>query len=307
LRKSDIIARAVKRGAAVYRSAITVTEPNWIPHTPWPRQKLFLELPHREAMYGGAAGGGKTDALAMEALKDVNVPGHAVLVLMRSYADLTKPGALMDRMHEWLAGTAARWNESQKKVMFPSGAVIDFGYLENENDKFNYRSAEYQKILFDEVTRFTETQYTYMFTRLRRLKNFDVPLKMRSGTNPASEGEPGIFWVKDRFIPDDFRPIDAAQMRVFEKEGLNAKAEKVIRAFVPARVKDNPALDADEYIKSLDELDPVTRERYLEGDWQIQARGNIYWMYSEAHHVITWGQFRDVFKTKASGQIPMHW
>src|ERR1043165_10104809 len=81
------------------------TDSAFIPHRPTPRQQLFLELNDLEAFYGGAAGGGKTDALLMAALQYVDVPGYSALLLMKSFSDLSKPGALMDRAHEWLQGS----------------------------------------------------------------------------------------------------------------------------------------------------------------------------------------------------------
>ena len=65
----------------------------YIPHQPHPKQALFLELDCQEALYGGAAGGGKTDALLMGALQYVDIPGYAALILMRTFSDLSLPKA----------------------------------------------------------------------------------------------------------------------------------------------------------------------------------------------------------------------
>ena len=95
-------------------------------------------------------------------------PGYTAIILRRTYRDLALPGALMDRSKEWLSGTDARWNEIQHAWTFPSGAKLQFGYLEAETDKYRYQGAEFQGIFPDELTQFTETQYTYLFSRLRR-------------------------------------------------------------------------------------------------------------------------------------------
>ena len=74
----------------------------WVPHSPTPKQAEFLACQAKEVFYGGAAGGGKSDALLMAALAYVDVPGYAALLLRRTFADLSLPGALMDRAHQWL-------------------------------------------------------------------------------------------------------------------------------------------------------------------------------------------------------------
>lgn len=221
----------------------------WAPHRPTMKQAEFLLTAKREAMYGGAAGGGKSDALLMGALQFVDVPHYNALILRRTYADLSLPGALLDRAAEWLGPTSARWVDKTKTWTFPSGATISFGYLDTERDKYRYQSSEFQFIGFDELTQFTETQYRYLFSRLRRLKGQDVPLRMRAASNPGGVGHD---WVKRRFI--DCAP---------QKD----------RVFIPAKLDDNPHLDREEYLESLKELDPVTRRQLLDGDWNARPPG----------------------------------
>src|SRR5687767_5837691 len=216
-------ARAKEREAQAARQSR-----KYIPHDPTERQRLFLDLPHQEAFYGGAAGGGKSDALLMAALEHADKPGYSALILRRTFQDLSKPGALLDRSREWLQGSGARYNDQRRQWRFPSGAVLAFGYLENDADVYQYQSAEYQFIGFDELTQFSERQYTYLLSRMRRLSNSSVPLRMRSASNP---GGIGAVWVYERFIPEDWQPEDAAELRKYEKGG---------RAFVPARLEDNP-------------------------------------------------------------------
>src|SRR5437868_4850032 len=94
----------------------------YCPQSPTERQQLFLGLrDEREVFYGGAAGGGKSSALLMAALEYVHVKGYSALLLRRTYTDLSKPGALMDRASEWLRKTGAKWNEQKKQWRFPSG------------------------------------------------------------------------------------------------------------------------------------------------------------------------------------------
>jgi hypothetical protein len=286
--------------AASVRAAAAVVAPPagsqaYVPQTPTERQKIFLELPHTEAFYGGSAGGGKSSALLMAALEHADKPGYAALILRRTFQDLSKPGALIDRSHQWLGQTPAKWNEQKKQWRFPSGAVLAFGYLDTDQDVYQYQSSEFQFIAFDELTQFTERMYTYLFSRLRRLSSADVPLRMRSASNP---GGIGAEWVQQRFIPENWAPQQAVEMRIVEKAG---------RAFVPARLADNPYLDQESYRGSLANLDEVTRAQLLEGDWSIRARGNIYAEWTDgpnSRHVITWSQFQEVFGER---RIPSHW
>ncbi len=266
-----------------------------------PRQKLFLDLEHKEAFFGGSAGPGKSSALLLAALEYVHIPGYSALLLRRTFPDLNKPGALMDRLHDWLQPTAATWNEQTKTWRFPSGATISFGHLETENDKYKYQGAEFQYVAFDEVSQFQESQYLYLFSRLRRLTTSDIPIRMRAASNP---GGVGANWVRARFIPPDFTPGQSREFRVFEVDDIDPDGFPVRRAFVPARMEDNPYLDQAEYRQSLNELDAVTREQLLAGDWSIQERGNIYPMWNELDHVITWSQFEKVY---GQSSIPNTW
>lgn len=223
-----------------------------------------------EALYGGAAGGMKSDALLQAALQYVDYPGYTALLLRRTYPDLTKPGALMDRLGEWLRPTAARWNAGLKQWRFPSDAVIQFGHMDDENDKYIYQSTNFHFVGFDELTQFTETQYLYLFSRMRHDEGSHIPSRMRSATNPGGDGHE---WVKSRFIPDDFTTKDADEMRYFRKDGIDDKGKTFTTYFVPSRYTDNPFIDQADYRRMLDKLDEVTHEQLTYGDWQIAPGG----------------------------------
>ncbi len=237
------------------------------PHLPWPKQRLFLELGCQEAFYGGAAGGGKSDALLMAALQYVHVPGYAAIILRKDTRRLELAGGLIPRSHEWLAGSGARWNGNRRTWTFPTTerpATLSFGYLLSPLDKFRYGSSEYQYIAFDELTEFAEEDYLFLFSRLRKTVDLDVPLRVRSASNP---GNVGHLWVKRRFIGDDqAEAASAVAADVLWREG---------RAYVPARIGDNPALNEAEYRDSLIHLPPLLRERLMNGDWSVREEGLI--------------------------------
>lgn len=249
----------------------TAAPVSWVPHRPWPKQQTFLDLDCLEALYGGAAGGGKSEALLMAALQYVHVPGYAALILRRDTQRLQLAGGLIPRSHEWLSNKGATWSGAQKRWTFPTSgepATLTFGYLRERQDKYRYGSSEFQFIAFDELTEFPEDDYLFLFSRLRRKKGLAAPLRIRSASNP---GNIGHLWVRSRFIHPDYfaRGIEQgeqAERDVVWHQGL---------AYVPARIVDNPALDEQEYRQSLVHLPPLARERLMHGDWTIQEQGLI--------------------------------
>lgn len=223
----------------------------YIPHFPTSKQAYALLLPHLEVFFGGSAGPGKSDWLLMSALQYVDMPGYAAILFRRTFAELSKPDALMERAHNWLRHTDAHWQSNRHTYVFPSGAQLVFSHLENESSIYEHQSAAYQMIGFDETTSFTERMYRFLFSRLRRLTGFPVPLRMRGASNPGGIGHG---WVRQRFMVE----------------------RDPSRAFVPARQLDNPHLDVTAYEHSLAQLDPVTRQRLLAGDWDITEEGKLF-------------------------------
>jgi predicted phage terminase large subunit-like protein len=124
--------------------------------------------------------------------------------------------------------------------------------MQTENDRYQYSSAEFQYVAFDELSHFLATQYTFLFTRLRRLKGVDIPLRMRSASNPGGIGHD---WVKGRFIDPKTRHPGAV--------------------FIPAKIADNPSLDEQEYEASLANTDPLTRQQIRDGDWNAVVGGRF--------------------------------
>lgn len=237
--------------------------PKWwsgIPHEPTDLQWTALVQDwYREILYGGAAGGGKSDWLLMTALQYVDVPGYSCLILRRTFPQLKMSEGLLPRAQEWLTGKAhgvETLGGMPTKWMWDNGAILEFGHLQSEKDKYNYQGGAWQTIIFDELTQFTESMYLYMFSRNRRPRDAkrdlsSVPLRIRSASNPGGEGHS---WVKQRFVVSN------------DPE----------RLFIPARLTDNPYLDAEEYQKSLENLHPYERDQLLRGDWDARPPGSSF-------------------------------
>jgi predicted phage terminase large subunit-like protein len=192
----------------------------------------------------------------MAALQYASEPDYAALILRRTFRQLALEDAIMDRAERWLSQTDAKWEGTDKRWRFPSGATLTFGYLDTERDKYQYQSAAFQFIAFDELSQFTKSQYTYLFSRLTRLEGSTIPIRMRAASNP---GDIGHEWVKARFISPTSTQMKASG-----------------RFFVPALLEDNPHVDQPAYEDSLIELDPVTFEQLRHGNWDLDLAGNMF-------------------------------
>ena len=228
----------------------TVLNNPYIPKQPTRKQLAFLLRNEEEVFYGGAAGGGKSIALLMAALQYVAYPDYSALLLRRTLPELeAPPSGLLEVAKNWLTTTDATKADGGRIWRFPSGATLSFGYLADEDDKYHYQGTEYQYIGFDELSQFTQTQYEYLFSRLRRTTTNPAPSRMRATSNPGGRGHE---WVKEKFITNP----DAI--------------------FIPAWLADNPYVVRDEYERNLDKLDPVTRAQLKDGNWDIMAAGNFF-------------------------------
>ena len=162
---------------------------------PQPRQEIMMSRPEFEALYGGAAGGGKSDYLVAEALRQVQIPQYRAIIFRKTYPELED---IISRSHE-LYGSAfprAKYNESKHAWRFPSGAMIYFGQMQHTKDKLKYQGRHFDFVGFDELTHFAEEEYMYLFSRVRSSAP-GLRTYIRSTANPGGPGHP---WVKARFV-----------------------------------------------------------------------------------------------------------
>ncbi len=217
------------------------------------KQKLFLDATESEVLFGGAAGGGKSYGQTVDALVfALRYPGSKQLILRRTFAELDK--SLIRTSLAVYPQEIYTFNSSSHTGKFKNGSCIDFGYCATENDVYQYQSAEYDCIRFDELTHFTEAQYIYLISRVRGANSY--PKQIKSSTNPGGVGHG---WVKARFV-DAGCPNES----FIGEDGMK-------RIFIPSLLDDNSFLmrgDPD-YKRRLLALPEREKKALLYGDWNI--------------------------------------
>lgn len=275
-------------------------DPAKIVWKPQPRQLDFLARPEEEALYGGAAGGGKSDALLAEALRQVHIPHYRGLILRKTYPQLTD---LVDRSRAMYGSACpdAVYNASEHCWKFPSGAKIYFGSMQYAKDRINYQGKAYDFIAFDELTHFTWEEYSYMLSR-NRPTGPGTRVYMRAATNPGGVGHG---WVRERFISP--APPMTPVTETYSVRGPKGKIPKVQRSrvFVPSTVFDNKILlDNDPaYLASLAALPEAEKQALLYGRWD-SFEGQVFteWRDDPTHYQDQrWTHVVEPF------DIPAHW
>lgn len=226
---------------------------------PQPKQALFMSEPAFEALYGGAAGGGKTMALVMEALRQVHHPKYRGLIVRKTYPQLLEIISLSEEYYP-RAFPDAKYNSSKHIWSFKSGAKIIFASFQHSKDKINFQGQQYQFVGVDEATHFTLDEYMFLVSRCRARAS-GQRCYVRATANPGGVGHG---WVKERFITS-CEPYK----RKYELVKVGNKEMLRDRVFIPATVFDNKALLENDpnYIASLAMLPEAQRNAFLYGNW----------------------------------------
>lgn len=241
---------------------------SWVPTQ---RQSDFLSLPDNifEGLFGGAAGGGKTETLLMlpvsKRAKDGKAlyehPRFKALFLRRTFPELDNE--VIPRSRDFYPHFGFNSYQDQKKRWtHPSGAIIQFGHCEHETDVAKYDTSEYNMILWDEATSFTPHQYEYVSFSRCRTSSKELPAYIRAGTNP---GNVGHTYFRDRFVA----PAKEGNVVLRETRKVNGVPQTLLRIFIPSKVSDNPYLLAanPDYINVLNRLPEADRAAKADGDW----------------------------------------
>ncbi len=226
---------------------------------PTSRQAEFLAAPEEEVLYGGAAGGGKTDALVIDALgsqiRAVELPEYRALILRRTFPELKE---VVDRTKAIypLVYPGASYNEKGVWT-FPSGARVEFGYIDRESDVHRYQSRQFQYLGWEELAQWpTSTSYMYMLSRLRSPDRMAIPCYVRATCNPDG---PGARWIAEHFsIAADGGPTASA---------TETNGHRWRKRFIPSRLSDNPHLEGTGYRERLMMLPDQVRRALLDGRW----------------------------------------
>ena len=248
------------------------------------KQKAFIDATESEVLFGGAAGGGKSYGQVVDALLfALRYPASKQLILRRTFAELDK-SLIRTALALYPRGIYS-FNSSTHTGRFKNGSIIDFGYCAAEIDVFQYQSAEYDVIRFDELTHFTESQYIYLISRVRGANSY--PKQIKSSTNPGGIGHG---WVKARFV-DPAPP----------GEGFIGE-DSLSRIFIPSLLDDNKFLSQGDpkYRQRLLALPEREKKALLYGDWNI-CEGQYFTEFEPARHIITpfeipsgWRRYRTI-------------
>ena len=253
-----------------------------------------------EVLYGGAAGGGKSDALVIEALRQVGVPHYRALILRKTYPQLSE---LIDKTMRYYRPVfpRAKYNSSSHTWTFPSGAKITFGSMFRAQDKYNYQGRAFDFIGVDELTHFTWEEYSYVMSR-NRPTGPGTRVYMCATANPGGIGHG---WVKARFItpaPPGTRMVQLVDVKT--PDGTVVKMRRT-RIFIPSTVFDNKKLLENDpgYLGNLASLPEAEKQALLYGDWDSFS-GQVFteWRNDPAHYEDQrWTHVIKPFR------IPAHW
>ena len=230
-----------------------------IPYQPTPKQAAFHATTANEVLYGGAAGGGKTKAMIMDALfRTLTFPGTTAVIFRRTYQELEDTD-IKEALSSY-PPEIAKYNAGRHEFNLINGSKILFRHCEHEADRFRYSGIEIQFLYFDELTSFEQAIYDFLKTRLRAKKSLGVVPIVRSASNPGGIGHG---WVKKMFV--DAGPYMSIIEQEIYSEALHKS--KIIRSqYIPALATENPFITED-YIFQLEMKPDALRRALLNGDW----------------------------------------
>ena len=231
---------------------------------PQPKQAFMLSRAEDEGFYGGAAGGGKSDYLVIEAARQCKIPYYRGLILRKTVPELEQ---LIERAKQYYTAISpgVKFNDTKHTFTFPSGAKVQFGSLFRSADKFKYQGLQYDFVGFDELTQFTFDEYSYLKSR-NRANGPDTKVYIRATGNPGGIGHG---WVKQEFVTAGKPGETVWEKQIVKTSSGGTEVFWNSKIFVPSSVFDNQILlnnDRD-YLKRLAGLPEAERNALLYGNW----------------------------------------
>ena len=254
-------------------------------------QELFLSLDVDFAIYGGAAGGGKSYGLVLEAARFADDPAYTGIMFRRTSVELKLPGSIVTTARMVYGPSMHADVTEDGTCHWPAGGILKFSHLQYEKNLTDHHSAQYLFIGFDEIQTFPKKMVIYMLSRNRPGPGCTKKAYMRAACNPDADSwlrgfldwwidpETGYairersgliryFWVNQA---DEFEWVD--------KDWVGPNGERPLSfTFVAADLEDNQVLmeTQPEYKQKLMAQDRVTRERLLKGNWNITNKGGMF-------------------------------
>jgi hypothetical protein len=261
-------------------------------------QELFLSTPADVAIYGGAAGGGKSFAILLEPTRHLNNAKFGAVIFRRQGTDITKEGGLWDESQELYRALGGIPREGRLDWSFPLGSSLSFGHLENDLTLNDWHGAQIAFIGFDELQLFTKKQFWYMFSRNRSTCGIRPYIRATCNPDPDSFVADLIAWYIDQETGYAI-PERSGVIRYFLKRGDDIfwamnKGELLEKfpesepehvksfTFIASSIYDNRILIEKDpgYLGNLLAQSIVDRERLLKGNWKIRPSAGMYFQRS---------------------------
>lgn len=271
-------------------------------------QTIFMDSLADIAIYGGAAGGGKTYGLLLEPLKWINVPNFAGVIFRRETPQIKNEGGLWDTSEKFyplmggrgsphaLCWTFMIYEDNDPKKLVKGYSTIRFSHLQHEMTKLKWQGTAIPYMGFDELPHFTESQFFYLMSRGR--SSTGIPSYIRATCNPDPDSWVARFiawWIDDKTgfpiqersgvirwflrIKDELIWADTQQelLEIYAHKDLPPEHPTQPRpksvTFIPAKITDNQILMREDpsYLSNLMAQTAVDRARLLDGNWKMRA------------------------------------
>lgn len=268
-------------------------------------QERFLATSADIAIYGGAAGGGKTYGLLMEPLRYMNVKKFRAVIFRQNYTQITVSGGLWEESLAMYSGIKGAVGTKSPKYnwSFKGGAKVYFDYLTRDQDVMKWQGSQITFMGFDELTHFSKKQFTYMMSRNR--STCGVKPYIRATCNPDAESWVADFiawWIdpntgypipersgRIRYmvtVDDEFQFADTWE-ELCKRYGVKKNKCKTV-TFIASKLSDNKELMKKDpsYLANLEALTLVDKERLLKGNWKIKPAAGAYFQRKQVEVIL---------------------